>query len=257
MDGVAKVKPVIALKGGVTGDGTRAAFSHTGALWDSWNSGRHFLSRQAQSELKLDELMDTVYACLRLPAPKGKGISIITGSGGDGVVETDICIKIGFNVPQFKPETMAELRKIVPVAGTSIKNPLDAWQSFLSGSVLEAIKIVASDENIHSLILHIEGLHRFFKRKLPDFTEDFAKEFFKRFVETCSYVKVELQKPIAVCITQYPSGDMDEKYQRDAQMILDAGGIPTFPSVERAAKALFNLYRYGQARSSQRVESLH
>ena len=259
LDRVAKVKPVIVLKGGVTGDGSRAAFSHTGALAGSPELWEALFRQTGTIQVEsFEELMDTVYAYLCLPIPKGNGISIISPSGGYAVVDTDTCVKIGFNLPQFKPETMAELRRIVPIAGTSIKNPLDAWQSFLSGSVLDAIEIVASDGNIHSIIviLYLEGLYGFLTRKLPDQpVEDYLKEGFKRLVETCNHVMVDLQKPVVVCIKQYLFGGVDEKYPRDAQKLLEAGGIPIFPSVERAAKALFNLYRYGQVRLTKVVET--
>ena len=79
------------------------------------------------------------------------------------MIETDSCVKAGLKVPQFREETMRELRKIVPIAGTSIGNPLDAWPIFydmpgISGTVSDAIKIIALDENIHSLVLHLDDL---------------------------------------------------------------------------------------------------
>ena len=145
----ARLKPVLALKGGVTEHGRRAASSHTGSLAGSpeiWSS----LFRQAgviQVE-DFDELLDTALALSCVPLPSGKGIAIITNSGGFSVLETDLCVKAGLEVPQFTQETMAELRRMVPVAGTSINNPLDAWPIFYNmpgttGTLADAIKTLS------------------------------------------------------------------------------------------------------------------
>ena len=77
-------------------------------------------------------------------------------------------VEAGLEVPQFREHTMRELSRIVPTAGTSIRNPLDAWPIYHSSQTLgEAIRIVARDENIHSLALDIHGL-AFRKREWGD-----------------------------------------------------------------------------------------
>jgi len=95
-------KPVVALKGGITKQGSRAAFSHTASLAGSpeiWSS--LFKQTGVVQVENFDELADTILAFTCSPLPQGKGISIITNSGGFSVTETDSCIKAGLEVPQL------------------------------------------------------------------------------------------------------------------------------------------------------------
>jgi acetyltransferase len=68
------------------------------------------------------------------PLPKGNAVAIITNSGGFSVIQTDLCLKAGMEVPGFSRETIEALRALVPLAGTSIGNPLDAWPIYYNVS---------------------------------------------------------------------------------------------------------------------------
>ncbi len=254
----AGLKPVVALKGGVTSDGRRAASSHTGSLAGSpeiWSS----LFRQAgviQVE-NFDELLDATLAlsCARLPA--GKGTAIITNSGGFSVLETDLCAKAGLEVPQFTEKTTSELRKMVPVAGTSINNPLDAWPIYYNlpgkpGTLADAIRILSHDRNIHSIVLHFDEVS-YLRRVLGDAVEDLLRDLIKVMVEGCRYARDAMGKTVMVCVAldAYSEDEEDRRYHLLAKKAFEDERFPVYPALGASIKALFNLYRY----SSQRLHS--
>jgi len=251
MTEAAKLKPVLALKGGVTEHGRRAASSHTGSLAGSpeiWSS----LFRQAgviQVE-DFGELLDTTLALSCVPLHSGKGTAIITNSGGFSVLETDLCVKAGLEVPQFTKETIAELRKMVPLAGTSINNPLDAWPIFYSmpgttGTLADAIKILSHDKNIHSIVLHFDEV-RYLRYVLGEATENFLKELVKLMVQGCRYARDKMGKTIMICVSldAYSQDEEDRRYHLLAKKAFESEQFPVYPALGASIKALSNLYRY-------------
>ena len=247
----AKLKPVLALKGGVTEHGRRAASSHTGSLAGApeiWGS----LFRQSgviQVE-NFDELLDTSLAlsCVRLPS--GKGTAIITNSGGFSVLETDLCVKAGLEVPQFTQETITELRRMVPIAGTSINNPLDAWPIFYNmpgatGTLGDAIKTLSRDKSIHSIVLHFDEV-RYLRLVFGQATENFLKELVKIMIQGCRYARDEMGKALMVCVSldAYSEDEEDRRYHLLVKKAFESEQFPVYPALGACIKALSNLYTY-------------
>ena len=251
MTEAARLKPVLALKGGVTEHGRRAASSHTGSLAGSpkiWES----LFKQAgviQVE-DFDELLDATLAFSYAPLPSGKGTAIITNSGGFSVIETDLCVKAGLEVPQFTKETLAELRRIVPLAGTSINNPLDAWPIYqntlgTTGTLTDAIKVVSNDLNIHSMVLDFGGLG-YLRRVFGDTFEDRMKEFIRIIIQACRYARDEMGKTVMICISLdvYLEDEEDRRAHLVAKKAFESERFPVYPSLGASIKALSNLHKY-------------
>jgi acyl-CoA synthetase (NDP forming) len=243
----AKEKPVVALKGGVTEHGSRAASSHTGALAGSPQSWRALFEQTGVVQVEnFDELVNTILATSCSPLPSGKGVSIITNSGGFSVMETDICVKAGLEVPQFSEETLRKLRNAVPVAGTSIRNPLDAWPLYYRSSALrDTIKAIALDENIHSLVLHIDEL-RYWRYMWGQELEVHLKEILASMISACQYARDEIKKPVLVCVSleAYSEDEEDRKYHLMVKKEFESRGFPVYPSLGGVIKALVNLYKY-------------
>jgi acyl-CoA synthetase (NDP forming) len=82
------------------------------------------------------------------PLPRGRKVSILTGSGGIGAELADLCLEHGLEVPEFSPQLQAALRPYLPTYA-SVQNPVDLtpiWQEFpkLYGPLLRTF--FASDE---------------------------------------------------------------------------------------------------------------
>lgn len=248
----ARKKPVLALKGGVTAHGSRAASSHTGSLAGSpeiWSA--IFKQTGVVQVADFDELLNATLALAYCPPPSEKGTTIITSSGGFSVLETDLCVKAGLEVPQFDAETAAELRKIVPIAGTSIGNPLDAWPIYynLPGmpvTLADAIKIIAHDKNIHSIVLHF-GEIGFLRRMLGGAFESHLKELVKLMIGGCQYARDGIGKPVMICISldAYSEDEEDRRYHLLVKKAFENERFPVYSSLQDSIKALSNLYRYG------------
>jgi acyl-CoA synthetase (NDP forming) len=248
----AREKPVLALKGGVTDHGSRAASSHTGSLAGSpeiWSS--IFKQTGVVQVEDFDELLNTSLALCYAPFPAGKGTGIITNSGGFSVLETDACVNAGLEVPQFRSETLTQLRKIVPIAGTSISNPLDAWPVFynlkgMPGNLSDIIKIMARDEDINSIILHFDEIN-YLRHVLGTAFEGHLKEVIDLMVRGCRYARDEIGKPVMICISMetYTEDEEDRRYHLMVKKIFEGEGFPVFPTLRDTIKALFNIYRLG------------
>ncbi len=249
----ARKKPVVVLKGGITRHGSRAASSHTGSLAGSAETWSALFRQTGVLQVdNYDELVDTVLALTCSPLPSGKGVSIITHSGGFSVIETDLCVKAGLEVPQFGEQTIRELRKIVPTAGTGVGNPLDAWPIYydmpgMPGTLSDAIRIIALDKNIHSLVLHFDEL-RYLKRALGEALDDHLKNLINVMINGCEYARDTIGKPVMICVSvdAYSEDEEDRRYHLMAKKAFESKRFPVYPSLNASTKALFNLYRYGR-----------
>jgi acyl-CoA synthetase (NDP forming) len=246
-------KPVIVLKGGVTEHGSRAASSHTGSLAGSPGIWSALFKQTGVIQVEtFDDLVNAVLAITRSAPPSGKGVSMITSTGGFSVIETDVCSNVGLEVPQFTEETLKELRRMVPAAGTAIRNPLDAWPLYYnisekSETIDDAIKIVATDKNIHSLLLHFDEVS-YFMTVFGDALEDHLKGLVKLMLDGCEYARNEMGKPVLVCVEldPYSEDEEDRMYHLMVKNAFEERKFPVYPTLEASIKAMFNLYRFGK-----------
>ncbi len=124
---VTAVKPVVILKGGATDGGVRAVASHTGSLAGSdavWDG----LLRQSGAirTFSIEETVDVLVALLRMKPPSGTNTCVVGAGGGPSVLSTDDCERAGFNVVPMPQEVRERLLRFIPVAGTMVRNPIDA-----------------------------------------------------------------------------------------------------------------------------------
>jgi acyl-CoA synthetase (NDP forming) len=257
MTQAAQLKPVLALKGGVTEHGRRAASSHTGSLAGAPEIWRSLFRQAGAIQVEdFDELLDATLALSCAPLPSGKGTAIITNSGGFSVLETDLCAKAGLEVPQFAKETTAELRKLVPLAGTSITNPLDAWPIYFgapgkTGALADAIKAISRDTNIHALVLHFDEVG-YLRRALGDALEGYLRELIDIMLLGCRYARDQMGKTVMTCVAldAYSDDEEDRRYHFLVRKALVDGQFPVYPSLGASIRALANLYRYSAQRAA-------
>jgi len=127
------VKPVIAVVGGRTGAGQRAAVSHTAALAAD-DAVRDAALRQAgvvRVRTGL-QVLDAARALSGQPMPRGPRVAVVTNSGGTGVELADLLADEGLAVPELSPALQEELRALLPGYASAV-NPVDmtpAWSLF-------------------------------------------------------------------------------------------------------------------------------
>lgn len=224
-------KPVIIYKAGKSKSGGQAVVSHTGALagtprlWDGLFKQTGVIAVDSVEEL--NEATAAFYY-LKDKYFSGNKMAVITGQGGAGVSAADACDEFGFILAALSEETQQELRKIIPGAGTSIKNPVDlGFSSTKKEAFQQAILIIAHDPRV-DLLLVVGGAPTFLGRQ-PFLFEEFAA--------WVGEIAPQIKKPIAACLVV--SSLTQEAYQ-----VLYQHKIPVFGTVQRAIRALSHWYNY-------------
>jgi acyl-CoA synthetase (NDP forming)/RimJ/RimL family protein N-acetyltransferase len=149
---VARTKPILAMKSGVTRAGSRAASSHTAALAGS-EAGVAALFRQAGVIRcgTFEELVDVAALLSSAPLPRGPGLAVLTNAGGLGILCADACEAVGLELPRLSSETTAELEKVLPPEA-STANPVDMLGSATADLYDRALPLLLADPAIASVI---------------------------------------------------------------------------------------------------------
>ncbi len=234
----AMAKPVIILKGGLTKAGTRAVSSHTGVLAGSDAMWAALFNQTGAIQVQsLREMIDLALAFSYKSRPKGRRVGIVGIGGGASVAAADFCEKAGLIVPRFMEETIAGLEKITPVAGTSVKNPVDSpvGRRVAVPEYEETLRLVASDPQVDLLIVHLTIDWRIQtpedRKNLHDLTEVLIKN------------KKSLGKPVAVVLRSCQSLHSWQVFLEEENRCSE-GGIPVYLTLEDAANAVSKLIQY-------------
>jgi acetate---CoA ligase (ADP-forming) len=142
---VAREKPVLALKGGATALGARAAASHTAALASS-DVAVDALFRQAgvQRARTLSEFLDAATMLSTQPLPLGPRVAVVTNAGGLAILCADACATEGLELPQTSAATRARLRSAVP-SEASLENPIDLLGSATAETFAAVLPVLLDD----------------------------------------------------------------------------------------------------------------
>ena len=150
---LARTKPILAMKGGTTRAGSKAASSHTAALAGS-EAAIDALFRQAGviRTATLDELVDVAALLSAQPVPRGRRVAILTNAGGLGILAADACESLGLELPAPSEETRAALAGLLP-AEASTANPIDMLGGANDKSFAEVLPLVLADPGVDSVIV--------------------------------------------------------------------------------------------------------
>jgi acyl-CoA synthetase (NDP forming) len=150
----ARVKPVVILKGGRTRSGSHAAHSHTGSLAGSIEvfdaACRQAGAVRAET---MDELHDLVVAAsTNTRRITGRGVALFGGGGGGfAVLSADAIDREGLTVPKLPQSAVDEMREYIPVAGSSVNNPIDAFPP--EEHLEDMLRLVATAEGIDMMFM--------------------------------------------------------------------------------------------------------
>jgi acyl-CoA synthetase (NDP forming) len=150
---VSRSKPILAVKGGRTGAGTRAAGSHTAALAGN-DVAVDALFRQT-GVIRVDtleHLFDAAALLSTQPVPEGKRVAIVTNAGGPGILCSDACETGGLEVVEFSEPLRKQLAGFLPAAA-SLANPVDMIASAPPEHYRQTIAAVLASNEIDSLIV--------------------------------------------------------------------------------------------------------
>ena len=150
---VARSKPILAIKSGRTASGARAASSHTAALAGS-EAAVEALFHQAGviRADSLEELVDVATLLSSQPAPRGRGVAVLTNAGGLGIMCADACEAAGLTMPPLAEETRNLLETLLP-AEASLANPVDMLGSATAASYEAVLPLVLDDPAVDAVIV--------------------------------------------------------------------------------------------------------
>ena len=150
---LARTKPILAMKGGTTRAGMKAASSHTAALAGS-EAAIDALFRQAGviRTATLDELVDVAALLSAQPVPRGRRVAVLTNAGGLGILAADACESLGLELPTPGDETRAALAEVLP-AEASTANPVDMLGGANDQSFATVLPLVLADPGIDAVIV--------------------------------------------------------------------------------------------------------
>lgn len=226
-------KPIIVYKVGRSGVSDKASRLHTGSL-----AGQYEIYQEAFKQVGIlavnssEELLDTAKALVACPLPGGNKVAVLSGQAGPAIVACDVCEERGLALAVFSEETRRTMQRFLPPMAIRT-NPVDmgpAWYS--SESIREVVNSVLGDENVDAVVLCIAyaSANSGAVEGLADLLKSWGR-----------------QKPIVCCFSA-PRGIWDEGIRS-----LEEEGVPNYPTPERAARALGNLWRYQELAST----SLH
>ena len=226
---VTRIKPVIAIKSGVTRSGARAVSSHTGSLAGSEQAYQAaFRQAGVLRADSLESLFDMALAFAYQPPLRGDRIAIVTNAGGPGILATDALERAGMTIARFETETIKSLEQHLPDAA-SAANPVDVLGDATPERYRAALETVAADPNVDGLLAVL----------VPQAVLDT-----QAVAEAVVSLERRLQKPLLACF-------MGEARMAKAIDRLTSQGIPNYPFPKRTAQVFRAMadYQEIQARS--------
>ncbi|UCD90831.1 MAG: acetate--CoA ligase family protein [Desulfobacterales bacterium] len=223
---VTPVKPVIMLKSGSTEAGQRAAIAHTAAM-----AAEDRLVDGMLRQAGIVRIWDYTHLILAGKAlsmaslPQGNRVSFLAPSGAMLVVLTDLCTRLGLEVPTLEPQNLQRIQDISP-SFIRMRNPVDIWAAASTKGVefgyREGMEAVLKDSNIDAVV-PILMLTK--ESGIPSY--DFIVELARKYPH----------KPIFVTF----SGE--KQYMEECKEYLEKRGVPTFPEIEQPFEVLSILAR--------------
>lgn len=227
---VSKRKPVVVLKVGKTGSGARAALTHTASLVGDYDVYRAAFRQAGVVEAEsFQELVDFAVSLSMLP-PSGNRLAIVTNAGGVGAIAADEAQRSGLRVEPLRPGAAKRLRSEFGEGGfmsnASLGNPIDLTASAKTADFVKVVEEVVGLPQ-YDLVLALPT------HQAPAIDPDIAD----RLVE----VARKAEKPVCMCVV----GRAELAIEIQKSFI--RSGIPSFPTPERAVRALASTWFYSEA----------
>ncbi len=225
----ARVKPVLVWKGGRGEEGYRAISSHTGSmaapplLWDS-------LVRQCGAIRidNLDEMVDCLKVILYVRPPGGTRVALVAQSGGQSVVIADAFTRAGLSAPLLSQSSYDQFSSFFNTIGGTYLNPLDtSWHAPSIKDSIRILDILSTDQNIDSVVAELS---------LPFLSQiwDYYPNHLDDLVSALAAFKARCAKAFLVVLS---AGQLEEQAIAVRGKLAERG-LPSFPTFDRAARAL-------------------
>ena len=233
-------KPVIIYKGGLTDAGARAVSSHTGSMAGGQKIWQAFFRQSgAISVDSLEEMADVTMAFHYIEKTASRRTAVVGMGGGISVSVADSCARAGLVLPPLSPDTIKKLRLLIPPAGTSIRNPIDARDALQNLETMEhVLELLAASGEVDNFIFSVPLDWMFDEEEGGAYIGKIAVFL----AQKCR--KSIHGKPLIVAWRQYHPNPEIRKWVAAMEKILLASGIPVYEGLARAVNSLVKLAEY-------------
>jgi acetyltransferase len=239
-------KPLIILKGGRSEVSQRAAATHSGSLAGAAEVIDAAFRQSGIVQVRsINELIDTVsiFSCEGYikKYKGGRGIGVLSGSGGECTLASDAAASVGLEVPELTESTKAQLQEAVADFG-NMNNPLDGTGAMFDDEKIfpSLLQALIDDANIDLVNINLEAND-------PRPRELKSSNRFASLIEKAAAGSA---KPIAT-FSSVVGGPVD----REVLLPLRAAGVPIMEGAECATAALRNLAEYYEFRAARQTEA--
>jgi acetyltransferase len=254
---VARRKPVVLVKGGVTAGGQRAAASHTGSLA---SDDRVFdgMCRQAGvcRAATVEEAFEAAATFATQPLPRGPRVAVLTTAGGWGVVTADaIARSRDLELAALPGDLRAAIDEKLPPRW-SRNNPIDLAGGETRDTIPEVMELVARHADVDAIVylgLGIQSNQARLMRDGPFYPGHGLERIVAyherqdaRFAQAAADISAATGKPILTA-TELAVSSPDNP----GPATVRATGRLCYPSANRAVGALAHLWRYARFRMAR------
>jgi acetyltransferase len=242
---ITRQKPILILKAGRSNAGLKAAKSHTGAL--AGNDKIYDAAFKQAGVIRVDEIQDLFDVAITLnsqPLPQGNRVGIVTGGGGFGVVATDMCERLGLEIPPLTQETVQKLNEYLP-SRWSCSNPVDMVGTMEHSYI--CMGTLLKDKNIDSLLAIssvgfpseiFDQYPRSIRKPLAEFAQEMVKRESTEGVNGLIERMKKYQKPVILTAPPTTKSETIKKFEQN--------GIVVYSTPERGVKILAYVTQYAR-----------
>lgn len=221
-----RTKPIVVYKSGRFAESAKAAASHTGAMaGEDAVYDAAFQRAGIVRAFDIGEIFDTAELLARHAPPRGPCLAIVTNAGGPGVIATDALMERRGKLAQLSDDTVRTLNTALP-AYWSGGNPVDILGDATDDRYSAALRPVVADRNVDAVLVVLSP------QAMTDPTA---------IAKAVGEVARDVRKPV---LATWMGGASVEAGIR----LLNAAGVPTYPTPENAVRAFMHLVEYGRNR---------
>ncbi|MGA8425522.1 MAG: acetate--CoA ligase family protein [Thermoplasmata archaeon] len=231
---VTERKPILVIKSGRTPAGERAALSHTGSLARSGQDQLYDALFEQSGVLRADSIGDLFRMAkifssgLHLTGPR---LTILTNSGGPGILAADAAQRHGLELPLPAPDVQTELRTFLSPSA-SVGNPVDMTADSGAVQYRRALRRLLKGPEADSALVIATPTGTLTGSAVAEAILEGSRQS---------------AKPVIACL--FGLTDLSREVT-----FLESKGVPTFTFPEEAISGLASLARYRAWETRPRTE---
>lgn len=221
---VSAMKPIVAVKSGITPLGSLAASSHTGAMATPEAASDAFFRQTGIIKVNaVRELHEMAMLLSSQPLPGGRRLTIVTNGGGPGIIAADAAARWDLTLPELSEETVNQLRSEVK-RDMALRNPVDITDAATADDFSGVLKVLGANSNSDAVLAIYVPRGESDARTMEEAIRKVAPLFRRN------------KKPLLVCFMGHRAPQ--------AKLSFDGGSLPCYTFPEEAVGALARAVEY-------------